>query len=487
MPAPGVVEPLSAHIDPEHETPFAEDVRRCLQGAEAFGPTTGDLCRNPADLCDRDVVRLGRHLGLELHQAVVLVLKRQWERFRAERGGGGDAPDTPGASGSPWHREFHAGACGTADALQLFGLFEEEGCLATGSGYPAEDFQTLVQHSILLNLHRLSILGPEVRAFGDSQRVQQALLSEATAGERDAFWDRHRLWRELEEEVGSLLLEVERQALENRRAERRWLEMFGSAYLPLLEAEARCRALERAVGRKAGNPDLTREQLDSLEAADREREGQEMTRLRRALARARVALPSGPGGMPLDDLESLDYEAECRRLRREIYRRTHPDVVGQQGFTGMQRERLTGYYRDAVACADGDGIEDEEIALGMRSLASLEAILARVRKIWEVKGLDVNEGAVIRGNTLAERLGWLDVRIAELEEQAKGVRAELHALATDADVAEKRACLRSPAQAARITQEMEKKRQWYDDQVPALEARLRELFESGGAGGPTVP
>jgi hypothetical protein len=191
--------------------------------------------------------------------------------------------------------------------------------------------------------------------------------------------------------------------------------------------------------------------------------------------------------MPLDDVESLSYEEECRSILREIYRLTHPDAVGQHGFTERQRERLLGHYREAVAFADTSRIEDEEIALGMRSLPSLEAILARVRKIWETEGLDVNEGAAICGDTLAERREWLEARIAELEEQARQVRADLLTLATDVDVGEKRGCLRSMEQITAIRGQMERKRQRYEEQLPALEARLQELFGGRSARDPTTP
>jgi hypothetical protein len=366
---------------------LADDLRHYLAGRGGPGVTGKTLPRTP-DPSDRDLVHLGQRLGLDLGQAVVLVLKGQWERFQARRDADSDARDHPDAP--PWHREFHVGAGGSADPTALYRLFEAEHRLASGAGYDAESFQTLVQHSVLLGLHRLSFHGPEVRAFAASQRAQQALLAMVAPAEREAFWDSHRLWREMEEEVGSLVLAVERQALENRQVERQWLETFGAAYVPLLEAEARCRALERSIARKAENPNLSREELADLEAADLE-------------------------GVAL----------EMARLRREIYRLTHPDAVGQHGFTERQSERLLGHYREAVAFADTSRIADEPIDLGIRSLPSLQAILARVRKIWETRGLDVNEGAAIRGDTLAERREWLEARIAELEEQPRQVRADL--------------------------------------------------------------
>ncbi|MDF1553210.1 MAG: hypothetical protein P1P84_09120 [Deferrisomatales bacterium] len=470
---------------PENRLPG--DLQRYL---EAHGPRPA--ADDPPPSCppspsDRDLVRLGQLLGLNLSQAVVLVLKGQWEKFRDQRGTTGDSQGHSVAARYPLNQAFHAGACGTADASGLFRLFEEEARLSSDGGHDEESFRTLVHHCTLLGLHLRSFHGPEVQAFDASQQAQQELLVAATPEEREAFWTKHRQWREMEEEVGSLLLEVEGQALENRRIERQWMETFGSAYLPLLETEARFRSLVRAIESKAANPHLTLEDLEELETVERESVEQEMARLRRTLARSRVAHLSGPGGMPLHDFESLGYEEECRRLLREIYRLTHPDIVRHHGFTERQRERLVGYYRAAVACADTTRLDDQEIALGMRSLPSLEGILTRVRKIWEVKGLDVNEGAAIRGETLAERMAWLTARNAELEEQATQVRGDLLVIATDADLGEKRACLRSREQIAGVTWEMEQKRQDYAAQIPALEVRLQQLFEGGSESDPTLP
>ena len=466
-------------------TQLADDLKRYLSEREIPGDLGHILSPGSPNPSETELIRLSHHLKMDLTQAVVLVLKAQWETFQTKREGAGDARSQPHRPGL--QREFQTGSCGTADASRLFYLFEEEFRLSGDSGHDEESFRTLVHHCTLLGLHLGSFHGPEVEAFEASQQTQQALLTGATPAERETFWIKHRQWREMEDEVGSLLLEVEGQSLENRRIERQWMETFGSAYLPLLEAESRFRSLERAIGRKLGNPHLTSRELRDLEASDLEGVEQEMARLRRTLARSRVAQLSGPGGMPLDDVESLSYEEECRSILREIYRLTHPDAVGQHGFTERQRERLLGHYREAVAFADTSRIEDEEIALGMRSLPSLEAILARVRKIWETEGLDVNEGAAICGDTLAERREWLEARIAELEEQARQVRADLLTLATDVDVGEKRGCLRSMEQITAIRGQMERKRQRYEEQIPALEARLQELFGGRSARDPTTP
>lgn len=466
-------------------TTLADDLRRCEAGvslAEDFGAGA------PGMPSDRELIRLGRRSGLDVHQTVALVLKAQWEVFRRGREGG-DADRPPEVAVGPRaglrragcrSREFHVGCGGLADAGGLFALFEEDDRYASRGGYDREGFESLVHQCLLLGLHLVSIHGPEMAAFASARRAESALLRGASAAEREAYWREHCRWRETEDEVGALLLEVEAAALENRRVEQRWMERFGSAYLALREEQARCDALERGLQRKADAPHLTLEELERLESEHRGDEERDLARLRRCLARARLDRSAGPGGMPLEDAELWDYEDEGKKLLRAIYRLTHPDAVARHGFTEAQRELLTACYREAVACGDPSAVDDEEVALGMRSLASLEAILRKARRVWESMGLSWNEDAAIRGETLAERLAWLEARIAELEGEARDVRADLYALANDPDVREKRASLASPGVAERVARELEETAAALSRRASELEERLQGLFRPGG-------
>jgi len=183
--------------------------------------------------------------------------------------------------------------------------------------------------------------------------------------------------------------------------------------------------------------------------------------------------------MPPEAAELWAYEEDCKRLLREIYRLTHPDAVGRHGFTEDQRELLVACYREAVVCGSPSAVDDDEVALGMRSLEALEALLGRARKIWQSMGLAWNQEAAIRGETLAERIAWLETRIAELEAEARDVQADLLAVATDPDVREKRASMSSPSVAARVTAEMEERTASLSERADELECRLERLFSIG--------
>jgi hypothetical protein len=462
-----------------------EDLRR-LAGPTRDPETVGKaLAAHPSD---GELIRFGRAVDLDIHQTLALVLKGQWEAFLRDRAAreSGRTSQTERGRGkglqreSVHSREFHLGSGRAGDGAGLFELFEAEGGYATRSGYDRESFESLAHHGVLLGLHLVAPDGPEVAAFAAAQRVERALLSEAPPAEREAYWRKHCQWRALEDEVGALLLELENQALENERVQQRWLATFGPAYLAILEGASRRDFLERCVRRKFEDPGLTREELARLEAEHRREEQREIARLRRRLARARSGDAKGPGGLPMDDGEFWGYEEECKKLLREIYRLTHPDRVGQHGFTEAQRELLTECYREAVACGNPAAVDDEEVALGMRSLESLRAILSKARKVWQSMGLAWNEDAAVHGANLVERIAWLDARIAELEEEGRDVKAELFVIAADPDVQEKRASMASPGVVERVTAAMADRASALANQVGELESRLEQLFRPRG-------
>ena len=460
-------------------TSLHDDLRRFRDGGHL--PESGGAGA-PQGVSERDLVRLGRSVSLDVRRTLGLVIKRQWETFPPDREASDASrglPAVPSRARGRW-REFHVGAGQAPDARRLFDLFEAEGRYATGSGYDREAFESLVHQFVLLGLHRLSIHGPEMDAFVAAQEAQVALLGAASSSEREEYWLKHCHWRELEDEVGTLLLDLETRALDNERVQQQWMETFGTAYLALLEAEARCGSLERSIRRKTDQPGLTAEELDRLEAAGRREQEREVARLRRHLARARAGGVSGPGGMPPEAAELWAYEEDCKRLLREIYRLTHPDALGRHGFTEDQKELLVACYREAVACGSPSAVDDDEVALGVRSLESLEAILGRARKVWQSMGLAWNEEAAICGETLAERIAWLETRIAELEAEARDVQADLLAVATDPDVHEKRASMSSPSVVARVAAEMEERAASLAERASELESQLQGLFQARG-------
>ncbi len=435
--------------------------------------------REMARLSPKDFVEFGVFCELPFHQALSLVVKGEWEWYVSQRLPEGKTLEEIVGEGLQAIRRVSAGFGMTleraANGATLYRLFEEHGSLASKSGYDEKDFYDLVRHMVLADIHLFAGRSPELDNFIAGEEAQRAILKGVAPESADEFWTKKRVWIELENEVGGLLLKLEKQTLRNRKTHRQWMATFGHVYIPLVESEYRYTSLTYRIRCKEDDPSLTLEALEELEEESRLAEAEHLARLRKDARVGKKELP-GPGGIPLDDEEMDDYEKECKKLLRKIWRLTHPDNIEREKFTAAQKKKLRAYFEEAVPYQQGGMLDDEEIALSMRSLMALRDLLAKVEAVWNSMGLDCNEHAVIQGDTLEEQIVWLDARIGALEEEAGEVRAGLMAAVNDPETLEMEACLASAEQIARINEEMSAKLEWYEEQSRHLENRLAELF-----------
>ncbi len=430
-------------------------------------------------LSPKDFLNFGCFCRLDFYRLIALLVKAEWEWYITNRLPAGKFPADVVGEGLESVRSLSGGFslamdkgdCGSG----LYRIFEEHGGLAGKCGYDEKDFRDLVSHMILAEIHLFSGRSPELLNFIASEEMQRSILKGESAEKAKAFWTKKRIWIELENEVESLLLKLEKQTLKNRKTHRQWMNAFGHIYIPLVEAEYRFTSLSYRIRRKEDDPMLSMEDLDQLEEEQRQAEEAHLAQLKKNAISVRKELP-GSGGIPLDDDEMEDYEKECKKLLRKIWRLTHPDAVAREKFTPAQKEKLRAYFEEAVPFQEGGGLEDEEIALSMRSLQALKDLLARVEAVWKSMGLDCNEHAVIQGKTLAEQEAWLDARISALEEEASQVKADIMAAVNDPEYLEMEACLATAEQIATLCDEMSAKMAWYEEQNQILEKRLAELF-----------
>jgi hypothetical protein len=426
-----------------------------------------------------DLISFALYCHLDFHRMLALVVKGEWEWYVSGRLPAGKSLGDVINEGLAAVRDLSSGFNlamdkGTAD-IGLHRLFESRGGLASRNGYDEKDLMDIVRHMILADVHLFAGQSPELATFIAAEEAQRALLKGATTDAAEEFWKKKRIWIELENEVEGILLKLEEQTLRNRKSQREWMSVFGHIYIPLLESEYLYASLTFRISRKSDDPGLTMEALNELDEENRRIEKEHLENLKRSAITIRKVLP-GSGGIPLDHEEMEEYEQECKKLLRKIWRLTHPDRIEQEKFTPEQKKKLRAYFEEAVPHQEGGRLDDEEIALSMRSLVALKDLLGKVEAVWKSMGLDCNEQSVIQGETLAQQCVWLDSRIKELEEEAGQVRVELMAAANDPELREMDACLTSQEQIAIISAEMNAKLEWYNEQNQLMVQKLAELF-----------
>jgi hypothetical protein len=430
-----------------------------------------------------DLVRLSVFLHMDLSHTLALMLKGLWEDFFAHKMG------WPGQGEliKILYNQEEAEAMKhnfNPDTKDLFHIFEENGKLVSAAGYTQQNFDTLVQEMIAANLHLVANNSSELQAFAERTMKERELLKSSTREQEEAFWIAKCIWLELHEKLGETLLTLEKQRLENANTTHRWLSIFGDAYFELREQEFRCGDLRRRIDIMETDIEMPREGLDKKVAEIEAEKQKELEKLRFEISLARYIHRLSPTGM-VDPEEFNEYQRECKRVLREIYRLIYPDklrynqsydklTVNQKKYLGELWYRVMEIKPVELGYAPG------QVGYDNRALPAILDILAEAKVILENAGIDTDVRMIIQGETIGEQLNWLENEIENLEQDIKNVKVELEVLLEDKEIEEMRSLLEcSPEQQdtykSKLLELAEQKRAEADE----LEAYLESLFKRG--------
>jgi hypothetical protein len=467
-----------------------DDLRYYLSIAAVDAPPTHEKAGGEA-LTPGEVIRFAKGIGLCLTRTLALAMKAIWQSLPA-------SATEPGSDkarfaelfrsrpeNAPGHGTGEAGKIPSVD--ELYAIFRESGLLDGSRRVEREEFMELAGLVLERNLYLSPADSSELMEFSYGREGAKALLAGESGADAQRYWITQATWRELEDEVATLLLRLETQTLKNEQIHQRWIETFGHLYVPLMELEGIYAEISALVEHLRNNPGLSPEEMAALE--------KELRNIRAEAARDRRREPSrkvsdpggaGPGGIPWSATEQNAYEEECKGLLRRIWQLTHPDRIGREGFTEAQQRRLVESYQEAMAWKEKAQLDEYEIGLARRSTAALAIILDRVERIWEEMGLDGESVTRVRGKSPDERLKWLEARISILDDEIKEIKANILAVAGDRDSREKEACLVSKERIAAVSSHMEERFRWYGEQISVKEEEVARLLSTEKAGGADV-
>ena len=467
-----------------------DDLRYYLSIAAADGPYTHEKVDGEI-LRPGEVIRFAQAIGLCLTRTLALAMKAQWQcSLTSTLGPGIDQARLDGFVRSQGEKSLGdwtgkgSGSGGVLSVDELYAIFLESGLLSGTRRVEMEEFMELAGIVLERNLYLSRADSSELMEFSYGREGAKALLAGESGADVQRYWLTHATWRELEEEVATLLLRLETQTLRNEQINQHWLETFGHLYVPLMELESIYSAISALVEDVQSRPGLSAEEKEALE--------KELRNIRAEAGRDRKREPAqkssdpggaGPGGIPWSAAEQDAYEEECKGLLRRIWQLTHPDRIGREGFTEAQQRRLIDCYQEAMAWKEKAQLDEYEIGLARRSNSALAIILDRVERIWEEMGFDGESVARVRGKNPEDRLAWLEARITVLDEEIRELKADILAVAGDRDSREKEACLVSQERIAAVSAHMEERFRWYGEHIFIKEEELERLLGSDKEGG----
>jgi hypothetical protein len=113
----------------------------------------------------------------------------------------------------------------------------------------------------------------------------------------------------------------------------------------------------------------------------------------------------------------------------------------------------------------------------MHSLDNLLSILDKGKKILAHSGLEINVGYIILGESINERIDWLNKEIEQLEKDIVNTKEEILACKNNKDILEKKAALTCPSKHHQVREEMEKRAEAYKKEAVELEEQFESLFK----------
>lgn len=498
------------------------------RSAESFWNYNDNHVFPPTD----DLIRLGIFMHLDVYRILALVLKGKWEEFYAREICEWRANVGKDLSEILQQEDEMAEALSqfNPDTRKLFSLLlknaniditETKGSLAqdTGHGlqtidaivedlmdklpqhgirwliearYSPNAFDTLVQTMLLNQMHWVATNSGELDHFKQHAVEEIAVCIQGTDQERYSYWRLTQARIQLLMEMDDLYLQFESMRLQNEATNCKYLSVFGEHEIALSEASSRFYVLEQKLLLKRADPKLSRDELDTEVQEKIDEMKRQLDKLTQDTQYAAVINDKSQmwGDMakvlglssPLGGEEKAAYIDKCKKILREIYKLIHPDHLkndpAYEKLTPEQREELRQTLDEALKIRKEIelGIPPGYIESRYRSPEALQQILDRVKSILKDAGINFRVDFVIQGDTLLERLAWLEKDVERIEAYIRSAQLDLQALMSNEDIQQKRAILSNEGKHEDIKKEMEEKTEEYRKKAEKLEADLEELM-----------
>ena len=161
---------------------------------------------------------------------------------------------------------------------------------------------------------------------------------------------------------------------------------------------------------------------------------------------------------------------------REIWLLGHEDKFSE-GLTARQKKELKVQFNKANEIRRNElGFDENQVGYSHKQLGVLITIRNRMRKIWDVAGVDLNPELVLEG-TLAERISILRADILRLEKGIAQVNDQLIWRIDDYLVNERRQDLAFPEQNNAVREALLEEAKWQQEEAIKLQRQLDGLFD----------
>lgn len=362
----------------------------------------------------------------------------------------------------------------TSASHSIFLLLEEHGQLASRLGFDAPRLANLLDQLIYSRCLYVGTNGQELQEFVARQEQELVLLGRADQELAQQHWIMKCRWSAMQDALDELVMEREDIRLKNHGINMQWMREFGKEYIELLDARSACLEMEMRIAIRQERPAIMEEELNALVRQSMKNKRRQIEKAREDACHSAFHELFGCLGEPITMEDFQKQREQAMRVLREIFHLTHEDKLQSLGFTERQKKELEEYFQRVLQ------IRNAESGLDMRALPVLTEILGKVKRIYELMGIDIDPQGVIHGETLDEQIKWLESEIHRMERQSSDLRAQILAMGTDPDIREKKTTLASDTIREETLQSLRKRTQEFQEKLTVLSQQYQDLKGEGG-------
>lgn len=375
----------------------------------------------------------------------------------------------------PDKRKVHEAFAPDIDVL--YHLLVKYGFPASPIMHYREAFSMLIKEMLLNRLYLDPVAGPAFSLFVDRKEAEMEAYQVATPVDIKTFHQEKYDWLNHKSLLGEYMLRLENIKIANEHLKIRWLAEFGKEFMEMEEEFENVALYEQMRKLKRIEPDLLPADLQEM-AQEQLRESEnrlENLETERGL------------GLLLEFASEADAEEQarvkkgCEDILRKISLLTHPDRLEHNPQYAKMTKGQKQYLKDIFLRSRELKNSDPEVSAGRfcwseNNLFNLRSMLYNVEEIYASAGIDSNVDMMIKGETLVEKIAFLEEENRLLSKQVKESKSLLVKCFNDREAMEKHRQLGCPQLYGLIKETMLGQAEKYRQETNLIQEDLRTLY-----------
>ena len=332
------------------------------------------------------------------------------------------------------------------DKRTLYQLFEDHWQLASTEVLNFKNFSAVIDDFFKEDLIYYENQSEKITNFAN---YQKELIKESQFGSNDdqeTLWRFRGIWQTLIDDLDSIYIEIENTRLKNADIEQNYLKKFGTLIIELTEQENENKLSNERFSVVLRSPKyLTDEEIDQQIYETREKLEQYLIdlKLKEASAKRNSLIDEWKRqGIPVSPEQLTNEKEQCKKEISAIRKMIHPDVLMHDSvyakLSKEQQDELKDILIEALKIDNSElGYPPNFLNHDMRSLEGLRNVRRRVEEILQRKNIQIDLRYEIQGDTIFEKIAWLENEIVTLKNRLNAAKGQHTAMLTDKGIQSK--------------------------------------------------